>query len=103
MLKRMMAKLIAFTFALTITLVIAINFHNTTPTNHTDLLKSCITKKSNLPMNHNNHPCNVTYMSSQSWWSWVVSDNKSVHLHFLNLVELMHKDFISLDFKLVVK
>ncbi len=101
--KRIMAKLTSFTAVLTITLVVTINFNNTTSNSHTDLLKSCMAKKSNLPINHNNHPCYTTYMSGQSWWSWVVSDNKSIHLHFLNLVELMHQDFISLDFKRVVK
>jgi hypothetical protein len=91
--KRIMTKLISFTFALMLTLMLTINLNSTALINQTDLVKPCMVVKSNLPMNHNNHPCNATYTSNQSWWSWASSDNKSVHLHFLDLTELMHHSF----------
>jgi len=91
--KRMMTKLSSFAFALAMTFTIASDVTNTTLTHQAKLLKSCMAMKSNLPMNHNNHPCNATYHTNQSWWSWASSDSQSVHLHFLDLVELMHLTF----------
>ena len=91
--KRMMTKFTAFIFALMITLVLASNIKHSAYISQTDLSQSCMTVTSTLPMNHNNHPCNATYMSNQSWWSWASSDSKSVHLHFLDLIELMHHSF----------
>jgi len=91
--KRIMTKLTSFTLALTLTLAVVFNLNGTTFNNQADLFKTCMAVESNLPMNHNNHPCNVAYMSNQSWWSWASSDSKSVHLHFLDLVELMHHSF----------
>ena len=91
--KAMMTKVSSFSFALTLTLVVTINLNDRVFTKQSGLLKSCMAVKSNLPMNHNNHPCNAVYMPNQSWWSWVSNDSKSVHLHFLDLVELMHHNF----------
>ncbi|MBL4941720.1 MAG: hypothetical protein JKY81_08650 [Colwellia sp.] len=91
--KRMMTKLATFTFALTMTLAVTINFSSHTFTNQTDLLTSCMAAKSNLPMNHSNHPCNAIYMQNKSWASWLSNDTKSAHLHFLDLVELLHYSF----------
>lgn len=75
--------------ALAVTLI----FTNNSLNNQADLLKPCMAVNSNLPISHNSHPCNSSYLVNQSWWSWASSDNKSLHLHFLNLVELMHHRF----------
>jgi len=91
--KRIMTKLKTFTLALTITLAVTVNFSLANFNNQSDLLKSCMAVKSNLPTNHSNHPCNAAYMSNKSWISWLSNDNKSAHLHFLDLVELLHYSF----------
>ncbi len=88
--KRKMTKSATFALTLTATLAITTNFSATSFSNQSDLLKSCMAEKSNLPMNHNNHPCNAAYMSNKSWVSWLSNENKSAHLHFLDLVELLH-------------
>ena len=89
--KRIMTKLTAL--ALTMTLAVTVNFNGHAFNNQTDLLKKCMTVESNLPMNHSNHPCNAVYMPNKSWLSWLSNDNKSVHLHFLDLIELLHYSF----------
>ncbi len=91
--KRIMTKLATFALALTITLAVSVNLSGHTFSNQGDLLKSCMTVESNLPMNHSSHPCNAVYMQNKSWLSWVSNDNKSAHLHFLDLVELLHYSF----------
>lgn len=73
--------------------VVSTAFSEMTYSHQVDLLKSCMAVESNLPMNHSSHPCSATYMSNQSWWSWVSNDSKSAHLHFLDLIELMHHSF----------
>ncbi len=89
--KGIMTKLVSF--ALAITLTIAVNFTDHTFSDQDDLLKSCLAAESNLPMNHNSHPCKAVYMQNKSWLSWLSNDNKSAHLHFLDLVELLHYSF----------
>lgn len=91
--KRIMTKLTAFAFTLTITLVLTINFKGHLLNSQADLLKSCMAVESNLPMSHSNHPCSAAYMSNKSWLSWLSNDSKSAHLHFLDLVELLHYSF----------
>lgn len=91
--KRIMTKLTTFTLALTMTLAVSINVSNTSFNNQVDLLKSCMAVESSLPINHSSHPCNAVYMSNKSWVSWLSNDNKSAHLHFLDLVELLHYSF----------
>jgi len=53
--------------------------------------------ESSLPLSHINHPCYTSHMSknmsSNSWISWLSGDSKSTHLHFLDLVELIHHSF----------
>jgi|TARA_B110000503_G_scaffold125984_1_gene194122 hypothetical protein len=53
------------------------------------LSKTCMAVKSNLPMNHLQHPCNHLYAPNQTIWSWLSDDSQSAHLHFLDLVELI--------------
>lgn len=88
-----MTKLKTFCLALTLTLAVSVNFSVANFNNQSDLLTSCMAEKSNLPMNHNNHPCNDIYMSNISWVSWLSNDNNSAHFHFLDLVELLHYSF----------
>jgi len=88
-----MTKLKTFTLALTVTLAVMVNFSIANSNNQPNLLKSCMVVESSLPMNHSNHPCNSTYMSNKSWISWLSNENKSAHLHFLDLVELLHYSF----------
>lgn len=91
--KRIMTKLTTFALALTLTLTVSINFSDDTFRDQSDLLTSCMAVESSLPMNHSNHPCNATYMANKSWVSWFSNDNKSAHLHFLDLIELLHYSF----------
>lgn len=91
--KRIMTKLSTFALTLAITLVLTVNSTSNMFNNQADLLKSCMAVESNLPMNHSNHPCSAAYMSNKSWLSWLSNDNKSAHLHFLDLVELLHYSF----------
>lgn len=91
--RRIMTKLSTFALTLTIALVLTVNFKSNTFNSQVDLLKPCMAIKSNLPMNHSNHPCSAVYMSNKSWLSWLSNENKSAHLHFLDLVELLHYSF----------
>jgi len=91
--KRSMTKLTTFALALIITLATSINFSSANYSRQTDLLASCMAVESNLPTNHSSHPCNATYMPNKSWLSWLSNDKKSAHLHFLDLVELLHYSF----------
>ena len=91
--KWIMTKLTTFIIALTVTLAVTINFSNAQLNNQASLLKSCMAVESNLPMNHSSHPCNAVYMPNKSWSSWLSNDNNSAHLHFLDLVELLHYSF----------
>lgn len=91
--KRIMTKLKTFALALTITLTVIVNVSGSHFSSQADLLASCMAVKSNLPMNHSSHPCKAAYMSNKSWVSWLSNDNKSAHLHFLDLVELLHYSF----------
>ncbi len=90
---RILTKLTPFTLALTITLSAAYHYDNIQGNNQADLITSCMAVESNLPMNHSSHPCNATYMPNKSWISWLSNENKSAHLHFLDLVELLHYSF----------
>jgi len=91
--KRMMTKISTFSLGIILALTINVHFNTITFTTQADLLKSCMTVESNLPINHSNHPCNATYMPNKSWISWLSNDNKSAQLHFLDLVELLHYSF----------
>ncbi len=91
--KRIMTKLTAFSLSLTITLAVFANFDVDTYNVQSNSLKSCMAAKSNLPINHSAHPCTSVYMQNKSWLSWLSNDNKSAHLHFLDLVELLHYSF----------
>jgi len=91
--KRIMTKLTTFFIALTVTLAVTINFSNAQLNNQASLLQSCMAVESNLPMNHSAHPCNAAYMPNKSWISWLSNDNKSVHFHYLDFVELLHYSF----------
>jgi len=91
--KRNMTKLTTFSFALTITLTLAFTFNNTNFNNQAGLLTSCMAVESSLPANHSSHPCNTVHMSNKRWISWLSNDNRSAHLHFLDLVELLHYSF----------
>ena len=89
------SKLKQLTFAFTLTLVIlfTLNKYTGEQSMQAQLLNSCSAVESNLPMNHINHPCHVTNMSNKSWLSWLSGESKSTHLHFLDLVELIHYSF----------
>ena len=93
-----MTKLKTLLLTLAFTFLITLNFTSgrfTTDifSSQSGLLTSCMAVESNLPTSHSNHPCHATYMSNKSWLSWLANDNKSAHLHFLDLVELLHYTF----------
>ncbi len=94
--KRIMTKFSSFLFASIVATTIAIStssYYENMENAQAHRLSSCMAVKSNLPMNHVNHPCNEVYMSNQSWWAWVFDDSNSINLHFLDLVELIHYSF----------
>jgi hypothetical protein len=78
---------------MTITLVDTLNFKPLNLLDQSAHVSSCLTLESNLPMNHTSHPCNAVYMPNKSWISWLSNDNNSAHLHFLDLIELLHYSF----------
>lgn len=98
--KRMMtatalSKLKALIFTLTFTFItlISVTKYNDHKNVQILLLSSCISLESKLPMNHVNHPCQGSHQSNKNWLSWLSGDSKSTHLHFLDLVELIHYSF----------
>jgi len=94
--KWIMTKFNSFTFALILATTCAIslsNYYDNLEATQAHRLNSCMALESNLPMNHVNHPCNTVYMSNQSWWAWISGDSRSINLHFLDLVELIHYSF----------
>jgi len=80
-------------FTLTIIASFTVNEYSDPQNRQVQRLSSCMAIKSNLPMNHTNHPCYVSNMSNKSWISWLSGDSKSTHLHFLDLNELIHSSF----------
>lgn len=86
-------KQLSFAFALTLIILFSLNKQTSQQNLQSELLKSCMAVKSNLPMNHTNHPCYTNNMSNKSWISWLFGESKSTHLHFLDFVELIHYSF----------
>jgi len=86
-------KHLSFAFTLTLVTLFTLNKHTDTLNTQAQLLSACMAVDSKLPMNHTNHPCYVNNMSNQSWLSWLSGESKSTHLHFLDLVELIHYSF----------
>jgi len=82
-----------FAFTLTLVTLFTLNKHTDSLNTQASLLSACMVVESNLPMNHSKHPCYATNMSNQSWLSWLSGESKSTHLHFLDLVELIHYSF----------
>ena len=86
-------KQLSFAFALTFITLYTLSSFSDNQNIQAKLLTSCMAVESNLPMNNINHPCHTTSMSSKSWISWLSGESKSTHLHFLDLVELIHYSF----------
>lgn len=91
--KTLITKLTTIALILTITLVLTLNINNNTFNSHAHIAKPCMTIESKLPINHNTHPCNGVSIPNNNWLSWLTNKNKSAHLHFLDLVELLHYSF----------
>ena len=85
----------SFTFVISLTFVFLFVYNNEidNTVDQNQFFNTCMALESNLPMSHANHPCRVTYMSNKSWLSWASNNNESFHLHFLDLIELMHSSF----------
>ncbi|ALO33630.1 hypothetical protein CMT41_02035 [Colwellia sp. MT41] len=90
-----LSKFMQLIFACTLTLATLVSFsqYSDKQTAQIQQPSLCMTVASNLPMNHVNHPCQASNMSNKSWLSWLSGDSKSTHLHFLDLVELIHYSF----------
>jgi hypothetical protein len=86
-------KQLSFAFTLTFITLFALSSYSDNQNIQAKLLSSCMAVESNLPMSHINHPCHSSSMSSKSWISWLSGESKSTHLHFLDLVELIHYSF----------
>jgi len=86
-------KHLSFAFIFTLVTLFTVNTYADKSSLQAQLISPCMTSKSNLPMNHNNHPCYANNKSNKSWISWLSGDSKSTHLHFLDLVELLHYSF----------
>lgn len=84
---------VSFAFIFTLITLFSVNKYSNEPITQIRLITSCIAVESNLPMNHVNHPCQTSNMSNKSWLTWLSGESKSTHLHFLNLVELIHYSF----------
>ncbi|KGJ89722.1 hypothetical protein GAB14E_3883 [Colwellia psychrerythraea] len=86
-------KQLSFAFTFTLVILYTLSKHTNNQQIQAQLLSSCMAVQSNLPMSHTNHPCQAAGMSNKSWLSWLSGDSKSTHLHFLDLVELIHYSF----------
>ena len=86
-------KQLSFAFTLTFITLFTLSSFSNNQNIQAKHLTSCMAVESNLPMNHINHPCHTSSMSSKSWISWLSGESKSTHLHFLDLVELIHYSF----------
>ncbi len=86
-------KHLTFAFTLTLVTLFTLNKHTDTLSTQAQRLSTCMAVESNLPMNHTNHPCYVSNVPNQSWLSWFSGESKSTHLHFIDLVELIHYSF----------
>ena len=86
-------KQLSFAFTLTLVILFTLNKYTASQNIQENLLSSCMVIESNLPMNHINHPCYKSNISNKSWISWLSGESKSTHLHFLDLVELIHYSF----------
>ncbi len=82
-----------FTFILTFVTLFTLNKHNDSVNNQAQQLSACITSLSSLPVDRNSNSCNATNMANKSWISWLSGESKSTHLHFLDLLELIHYTF----------
>lgn len=91
--KTLITKLTSFTLILTVTLAFTLNINSSTFNNQAHITTPCMAIESKLPINHNNHPCNSVSKPKNNWLSWLTNENKSAHLHFLDLVELLHYSF----------
>jgi hypothetical protein len=83
-------KQISVAFTITLVSLFVVSEHTNKQNIQAQSISSCMVIESNLPMNHINHPCQTAEMSSNSWLSWLSGESKSTHLHFLDLVELIH-------------
>ena len=83
-------KQISFAFILAIVTLFTLSKHSNNQSIQAWFLSQFINVESKISMNHINHPCHTAGMSSNSWLSWLSGESKSTHLHFLDLVELIH-------------
>jgi len=86
--KRIMTKLLVFTFTVSIAFMGSMHFDSALKAK-TGFLVSCVTNESSLPLTHQQHPCNAVTMQNISWSSLLFS-NKPAQVHFLDLLELLH-------------
>lgn len=84
---------LTFAFIFTFVMLFSLSKYNAQQNFKIQLLSSCKTLETKLPMNHVNHPCQASGMSNKTWLSWLSGDSKSTHLHFLDLAELLHYSF----------
>jgi len=86
--KRIMTKLLLFTFTLSVAFLSSMHFDSAIKAK-TALLVSCVTNQSSLPLAHHQHPCKAVAMDNISWTSLLFS-KKPAQVHFLDLLELLH-------------
>jgi hypothetical protein len=86
-------KLKICSIALTLTLAVTISFNADNFNNQSTSVTTCIGIDLPTLTNHNNFQCHASYKANKSWLSWLANDSKSAHLHFLDLVELLHYSF----------
>lgn len=86
-------KHLSFAITLTLATLFILNKQMASPNMQAQLLNSCMSVESTLPMNHTNHPCYANNMSNKSWLAWLSGKSKTTHLHFLDLAELIHYSF----------
>jgi hypothetical protein len=86
-------KQLSFAFSFTVITLFCVNKYSDEQNTQAQRLSSCMTIESNLPLNHANHPCFTSNVPSRSWLSWLSGENKSTHVHFLDLAELIHYSF----------
>jgi hypothetical protein len=83
-------KLITLTFITTLVTVFTLNVLMSNSYLLDSRSNSCPSNRSHLVINTMESVCQQSDVTINSWLSWLAGDSQSSHLHFLDLLELLH-------------
>jgi hypothetical protein len=87
---RTQIKLITLTFITTLVTLLALNLFMSNTYLLDPLTNSCPSNQSHLVIITMDNVCRQGDITINSWLSWFAGDSQSAHLHFLDLLELLH-------------